>query len=75
LDASMYYVDKLVEGDIPMYVRVDVGLTWRPTDHLELSVGARNLQDDRHQELSSFDTGTDATEVPREFYGKVALSY
>ena len=40
-----------VYGLLPGYTTVDQRLAWRPTSHLELSAGARNLFDQHHLEF------------------------
>jgi iron complex outermembrane receptor protein len=69
LDASLYYVDKLPNQNIPAYTRVDARLGWRPNRDLELSLGARNLLDRQHPEFVSALVGPGTSEVPRSIYG------
>jgi iron complex outermembrane receptor protein len=59
---------------IPGYLRLDVGLTWRPADGLELSVFGQNLLDDRHPEFSNrlYEV---SSEVPRSIYGQLTWRY
>jgi iron complex outermembrane receptor protein len=76
LNASAYYVEQTaaVRATVPSYVRVDLGVTYRPTDHAELTVGVANLFDDRHPEAadSSF---ARASEVPRTVFAQLTLRY
>ena len=69
LDASLYYVDKLPNQNIPAYTRLDVRLGWRPQRDLELSLGARNLLDRQHPEFVSAIVGPGTSEIPRSIYG------
>ncbi len=69
LNASLYYVDKLPNQNIPAYTRLDVRLGWRPQRDLELSLGARNLLDRRHPEFVSSLVGPATSEMPRSIYG------
>jgi iron complex outermembrane recepter protein len=52
LNVSAYYVDRLPAPDIDSYVRLDLGVTWRATKHLELSAWGQNLLHPSHRELS-----------------------
>lgn len=69
LDASLYYVDKLPNQNIPAYTRLDARFGWRPQRDLELSLGARNLLDRRHPEFVSAIVGPGTSEMPRSIYG------
>ena len=74
LNAAAYYVESLAAPDVPGYVRVDVGLTWRPTSSVELSVVGQNLLDDRHPEFGGqFEFVS--TEVERAIYGQLVLRF
>jgi iron complex outermembrane receptor protein len=72
LDAQLRYVDNVTA--IASYVTADIRLSWRPRDHLELSLVGQNLLDDRHPEQSSI-IGLPAAEVPRGFYGKITWRF
>ncbi|HEV2694164.1 MAG TPA: TonB-dependent receptor [Verrucomicrobiae bacterium] len=80
LDAAVYYVDAINAqfGDgtlaIPAYVRVDLGVTWRPTRWLEIGVYGQNLTDDSHPEMTGVKT-TAVTEVPRSVMGRVTWRF
>ena len=58
----------------PSYVKLDVGLTWRPTKSFELSVWGQNLLDDRHSEFFSFHTPS-LIEVPRSVHAKLTFRF
>lgn len=68
LNTAAYYMDNPPNSPgIDSYIRLDAGVTWRPTDDLELSVWAQHLLDPHHPE------GTDSSqagvvEVPRSVY-------
>ena len=80
LDAAVYYVDQIAptvgfgDTDIPSYVRVDVGATWRPAKSLEIGIWGQNLADNRHAEFSSYKT-TLITEIPRSVLGRVTWHF
>ena len=52
---------------VPAYTRVDLRLGWQ-TGPFGVSVGARNLLDDRHAEWGPSIVGQLSTEVERDFY-------
>ncbi len=71
LDLWLRYADNLPQYDLSGYLTLDARLGWRPTESFELSIGARNLLDDRHPEFG--DPGLVrivAREVERSFYLK-----
>lgn len=51
LDANLYYVDDLPAFAIGGHLRLDLRVGWRPRDGLLLSMGGKNLLDDRHIEF------------------------
>jgi iron complex outermembrane recepter protein len=73
-DSAVYYVGRLPGPQIPSYARVDARLGWRPTEHLETSIGVQNLLDPRHFEFGSGDFAT-ATQVGRNAYGKLTWRF
>lgn len=75
VNAALYYVDDLKTGNIPAYVRVDAGLTWRPRDNLAISFAVQNLFDDRHPEFNSGLFFYQPTEVPRTYYAELTWRY
>jgi iron complex outermembrane receptor protein len=75
LDASLYYVGKLPNLDVPAYTRLDVRLGWRPLKDVELSLAAQNLTDKRHLEFAADSSGLQGSEVPRSVYGKVTWKF
>jgi iron complex outermembrane receptor protein len=73
-NAAAYYVENLSAVNVPGYVRVDLGMTWRPKKDVELSVGVQNLLDDRHPEFGGqFETV--ATEIQRMVYGQLVVRF
>jgi hypothetical protein len=59
---------------IPSYVRLDVGMVWRPTRWMELGIWGQNLLQDRHAEFPSLKSSVQ-TEIPREVLGKITLRF
>jgi iron complex outermembrane receptor protein len=80
LNGALYFVDQTssdsgqVRTTVPSYVRLDLGVTWRPTPTLELGIWGQNLLDDRHPEFNSLRT-TLRTEVPRGVMGKITWRF
>jgi iron complex outermembrane receptor protein len=68
-DSAAYYTGTLVGPQLPSYARVDARFGWRPTEHLEISIGLQNLLDPRHFEFGSGGF-VNATRVGRDAYGK-----
>lgn len=79
-NSALYYVDRQVAeaglstATIPAYVRLDLGLVWRPTKSLELGVWGQNLAQDRHAEFPSLKSSVQ-TEIPREISGKITWRF
>jgi len=79
-NVACYYYDELVnqaaEVNIPEYVRLDVGVSWRPLENLELSVWGQNLLDDQHPEIvPDFGPQAGAAEVERGVYAMATLRF
>jgi iron complex outermembrane receptor protein len=70
LSGAAYYVDQFQAPygtglvSIPSYVRLDLGVVWRPTPSLEVGLWGQNLAQDRHLEFTSYKTSL-LTEIPR----------
>lgn len=75
INAAAYFVDGNPGVAAPAYIRFDLGLTWRPTANLEISIWGQNLFDDAHPE--SFDEYFQIrqAEVPRSFYVQASLRF
>ena len=81
-DNMLYYVDSLHSAKastadhkgIPSYVRFDTRLGYLPTKNLDLSVGIRNLFDDKHSEFSASLYSVRA-EISRTYYFKAVWQY
>jgi iron complex outermembrane receptor protein len=80
LNGALYYVDSIsaptgqTRSPIPSYVRLDLGMTWRPKPSLEIGIWGQNLLDDRHQEFNSIRSPL-RTEVPRGVMGKITWRF
>jgi len=80
LDGAVYYVDEvapvlgLSQTRVPSYVRVDLGVTWRPIKSLEIGIWGQNLADNQHAEFANYKT-TLVTEVPRSVLGRITWRF
>jgi iron complex outermembrane receptor protein len=80
LNGALYYVDQisspggLSDQRSPSYVRLDLGLTWRPTKSLEIGIWGQNLLQDQHSEFTGVKTST-ITEIPRSVVGKITWHF
>lgn len=72
IDGQIRYVGAL--ESIPGYLTADLRLSYRMTEHLELSVVGQNLLDKQHPE-QSVSSVTLFTEVPRGVYAKLTLHF
>jgi len=77
---AVYYVDQIkpdngiFEVGIDSYVRLDVGLMWRPHRSLEIGIWGQNLTESGHAEFTNYRT-REIAEVPRSVVGRVTWSY
>jgi iron complex outermembrane receptor protein len=69
LNAALYYVDNVPNQNAGDYLRLDVGVTWRPDDQVEISVWGQNLLDDAHAEFGR------GPQVERGVYGQITFRF
>jgi iron complex outermembrane receptor protein len=74
-DASANFVGRLSSPAVPSYTRVDTQLTWRPGEHISLSIVGQNLVEDRHLEFSSSSDAGPSNFITRSAYGKLTWSF
>ncbi|MBI1373080.1 MAG: TonB-dependent receptor [Phycisphaera sp.] len=74
-NAAVYYVSRLRGAGVPGNVRLDLGVTWRPTENLELSVFGQNLLDPSHPEFNDPFLQSSAAEVPRAAYVQATVRF
>ena len=80
LHAAAYWVDSIspwsVTGQVPVdsYLRLDLGISWRPHPSLEVGIWGQNLLDSGHVEFPSYRTRR-LGEVPRGVVGRLTWSY
>jgi iron complex outermembrane recepter protein len=65
-DVSTRYVGRIANHKVPSYAEMDVRLSWRARDDLELAVVGRNLLDRSHPEFGAPET---RREVERNVHG------
>ncbi|SHF19342.1 iron complex outermembrane recepter protein [Desulfacinum infernum DSM 9756] len=73
LDAWARWVDELEALDVPDYFTMDLRVSWKPLENMELAVVGRNLLDDGHLEFKQEILQIEPTEVERSVY--VMLSW
>lgn len=66
LNGAIYRVGDIPGQSIDGYTRADLGLVWKPTSRIEVSLWGQNLTDPSHPEAS-------AAEVPRSIYAQVSV--
>jgi iron complex outermembrane receptor protein len=74
-NASAYYVDSLTIGNVPSYIRLDLGIAWHPTPNLRVSLGVQNLLNSAHLEFSSPNGDANSAEVPRTVYADLSYKF
>jgi len=57
------------------FFRLDAGVTWRPTENVELALVGQNLLDPGHHETLDPLFHADSAEVPRAVYGQVTFRF
>jgi iron complex outermembrane receptor protein len=84
LNANAFYVDELTtyttsagtrtQGKIDAYVRLDLGVSWKPEENIEIKLVGQNLTDSYHQEFDEI-VYTTPSEVPRTAYIQVKYKF
>ncbi|MCP4716980.1 MAG: TonB-dependent receptor [Deltaproteobacteria bacterium] len=75
-NVGVYYYDAVSSHNIDPYIRLDVGLTWRPGQNLEISLWGQNLLDDKHPEYRQDDyVAAGAGEIQHSWYTKLTWRY
>jgi iron complex outermembrane receptor protein len=75
LNSALYYVDNIPDEGADKYIRLDVGMTWRPTPNLEFAVWGQNLLDPQHFEFGDDLFEYAPQEVERSIYGQITLRF
>lgn len=74
-NSAVYFVDEIPTHDIDAFVRVDLGLTWRPNANTEISLWVQNLLDDRHPEFRDSIVAGRSVELERAIFGQVSFRF
>jgi iron complex outermembrane receptor protein len=75
-NSALYFVDSIPRfGGISSYFRLDLGLTWHPTEQLELSVWGQNLTQSEHVENGEVFMPTPTSGIERGVYGRASLRF
>jgi iron complex outermembrane receptor protein len=72
LDTTVRRVGTLPDPHVPAYTAWDLRVGWRPSKQLAVSLGGRNLLDQRHPE---FGTAGTRNEIERSFYAQAIWSF
>ena len=75
LDVWVRYVDDLPVLNVDDYVTVDVRLSWKPRQDLELSIVGKNLTEEQHLEFVDQFFPVRSTEVERSVFTKVTWEF
>ncbi len=75
LNAALYYVDSVPSYVAQSYIRLDMGLTWRLNDHVQIGLWGQNLLDPQHNEMTDRDINQYTGQVPRSFYFQVNMTF
>jgi iron complex outermembrane receptor protein len=75
LNGALYYTGptRTLDNEFDAHLRADVGLTWRPSAHVELAAWAQDVGSRRHAEFDSATVSYHVSEIERSVYGQVTL--
>lgn len=74
-NSALYFTDRVEQWDVPSYLRLDLGLTWRATENLEIAVWGQNLLEEGHVEYDEPWINPAQADVPRSFYVQATLRF
>jgi iron complex outermembrane receptor protein len=74
-NAALYYTDNVPAFLVGDYVRLDLGLTWRPSPNLEIAVWGQNLLDSQHLESAAAVFTNTPAAVERSAYLQATLRF
>ena len=78
LNGGLSYVDRLTGGNgasyVPAYLRLDIGIAWRPSDSFDAGIWGSNLLESHHPEFIGYATAVQS-EVPRSFTARLTWRY
>jgi iron complex outermembrane receptor protein len=74
-NAGVYFTGGVRQFNIPAFVSTDLNVMWEPREGMEITLGVRNLIDNRHPEFGTESGQGDGDEVPRTFYAGLAYNF
>jgi iron complex outermembrane recepter protein len=74
-NVGLYYTASVPQYNVPAFVSTDLNVMWEPRDGMEVTVGVRNLFDNRHPEFGVQSGQGYADEVPRTFFAQLSYSF
>ena len=74
-DTTLRYIDSVSDFDVESYFNLDIRLSWKPTENLEVAVTGQNLLDSDHQEFGDAFFVLPKTEIERGIYMGVRLQF
>jgi iron complex outermembrane receptor protein len=75
LNASVYYVDRIREFNVPAYISTDLNVSWQINEAMNLTVGVNDLFDPEHPEFGSTGNLSVAGQVPRTVYAQLSYRF
>ncbi len=74
-NSALYFVDNISGVDVAPSTRLDLGLTWRPYENMELSIWGQNLLDSSHREYDEGLFKDEPGESVRGVYLQAAIHF
>jgi len=65
---NLYYVDRIPQYTVDSYLRLDLGMTWRPNDTTEVNLWGQNLLEPSHEEYHSIYYKKNKAKLERSFF-------
>ena len=76
INSAIYYYDPVPQYDIPSLTRLDIGVTWRPKNNMEIRLWGQNLSDREHQEYGDDPiVAASTSEIQRCVYGSLSYKF
>lgn len=74
LNAATYFADR-TDREADSYVRADIGLSWKVSEHASLDAWVQNLTDSGHVEFQNVQDRQGLSEIPRSGYVQLRVNY
>ena len=65
---NLYYVDRIPQYNVDSFMRLDIGMTWRPNDTTDVSLWGQNLLEPSHEEYHSTYFKKNKAKIERSFF-------